>query len=73
MNLYLKCSDFPKSGCCGSCHTDYEEYGYSLFNVEDDSSCEVCCEVSSWIDKNPEEARAIVNEAISRQIREQHE
>lgn len=56
------CKDFREvdgfPGCCGSCHTDNEEYDYELCEAEipipggtedDVIRCQVCCHVSNWI------------------------
>ncbi len=44
--------------CCGSCHTDNEEYGYSLSTwTSDDDSVEydVCCILANWMPDSKQE------------------
>ena len=40
--------DLTDVGCCGNCHEDNEEYGYTLFYIDTDKGFyEVCCRINA--------------------------
>lgn len=52
------CGDFrhieDKPSCCGSCHTDHDEFNYSLCTAyiptdAGEVEADVCCVVMNWI------------------------